>query len=1435
MPIPVNTDEQLPASSDLTFSAEDNPGQSTPVLQGDKEPLNFSPEDNSSLIVFDDTRGQAYEVPPGLNGKAIDQQIGVTQENRHKADYFGLVDLGKGFFENALTTVPNVIAQNMIEKGELAKESAGFLGNIGRVFPFVKGLMKDVSDPLVTGPVDTFTRIGFNIPQQFVENPRSLADFQIETGRELAATIRDFTDRLDFKPTNPDSEFSKFMFDLGSGASSVATSIGLLYATKNPAIVAAVFGQQQKAGIYEEARAKGLPPIMSSGISSIAGGIEGGIEAIGAFAFLKAATLDNVFKVTFARAAEQALEEMAQQAGEEGITNLAGIRRETLVEAVSKVGRAGLLGMILGAPAGAVTAISEKMGLKEELRGLGIPEEKVDDLISRASSKTLESGEFQKEVHEFIKNELSDESFTEAERLNGLREVNAVYDEIEANLQVEFAKELGADELKTKLADEMARVDKSIQSKVDAVVDTVEDKTLKGRANELIKNSDNILKELDSLEAQKAKLETDNKATAAIDKKIEALIKKHENVDAQLSEMLGETSILEDKLAKRRAGIRTDMLVRRAEAIVKEIETLEEAKKVVKSVEDRTNLKTQKTVDQMESRLQELVQQYDKIDEELANLLIDRDVNTVKESDLLQLKNQDMKTIVSKLGKTMEAVRERLQLAMDSMEAKVDRAFQKLANRVATIARQNEKKRIHESLKLLKKIKTADIENLTIKERREIERLQARLRSFHGSPTIDQLRELNDQIQLIKEEGKRKYGEIMDQRRTRREAQKELLLAALGYTKDTLRPEEPYLSSERGKESLREKARLAGMTERAINLAPIRLLEMIDGTENGIWKQLFIDQVNRVIDSKLFHTQEGNARGVEILKTNGISIDELGSKIQVDGFRPVTVSEAMHFYAAMGNDLNLLALIYDNGIPSQVLESIVAALPQKYKNAADELVAEMSRHAPRLNVAVLNYTDGKEDLPLVTGTRVPMNRDMDPNAAALSPQEDILESLELQADYKQRYAWQGLRKARVNRGANVKLKPIKTGLVEIYFKEVENREHFIAAARAVKDLNSLIADPDISKVLIDEFGSNVKNALQDYVNRVAAGTLAKGYRAHNQVIRIIDRFARSSRHAAAFVHLGYNVVSALKAPVSITAALGRVNPMSLMHGVYQAQTHWKEVSDFAYKNDPQLAEAEVSREQQEFKTPLKTLESKNILGAIPKHAFDMMRMMDQFTRVAVWTAAYDQMMDLKVGHAEAVKFAQETVLRTQPATNAKDLPGLFATNNEILNLFLQFTHQLSQNYGILTHDLPRSWKGGRKQAAVGMAMGLILNLLIEYAVGAGHLPTEPDELTEAMIQGGLMMIPGIGPMLNSIYNGFQTLPPGIDLMVAKPWKAVTAAADGDITKVLDNAFYFGSAFGKLPYTQLRRSLTGAYELATGETDDLRRLIWSNYQLSQGEE
>lgn len=1431
MAVPTATDDQLPASSDLTFSAEDNPGQTVPKIAGTPAPLTFSPEDNANQTVFDNSRQQAYEVPPGLSGRAIDQQIGVTQEKRNKADYFGLVDLGKGFAQNVLQSIPETLAQSLIESGEIAKESSGWLGNIGKIFPIARNLMKDVSDPVVTGPIETGIRLGFNISQLDSENPRSLADFQVETGRRMSGTVKDFIDENGFAPTNPDSKFSKLMFDIGSGASSVATSIGLLYATKNPALIAVVFGAQQKANIYDEARKKGLPPIVSSGISSVAGGIEGGIEAIGAFAFLGAATLNNTFKVIFARSAEQALEEMAQQAGEEIITNITDIRDESLIESAAKVGYAGLLGMILGLPAGAISTVSEKMGITEELRSKGLSEKAIQELLTTASSKTLESGEFQKEVHRVLKDELSEESFTQAERLNGLREVNKIYDEIEANLRVEFAKELGADELKTKLSEEMSRADASIQSKIDAVVEQVQDKQLKGRANELVKNSENVLKELDALEAQKAKLEMDGKATAALDKKIDSLIKKHDQVDIELSDLLGGESGLADKLAKRRAGIRSDLLVRRAEAIVKEIDTLENAKKVVSEVEKQTNVKTQKTAEQMEARLQELAKQYDEIDEELAGLLLDRDVNTIKPSDLLSLKNQDMKTITNKLGKTMEAVRERLQKAMDSIEAKVDKAFQKLANRVATIARQNEKKRIHEALSLLKKIRSADIENITIKERREIQKLQAELKDLKGSPTIDQLRDFNERIQLIKEEGKRKLGEIMDQRRQRREAQKELLLAAL----DVSPTNEPYVTSQRGKEPLKEKARLAAMTERAVTLAPIRLMEMIDGVENGIWKQLFIDQVNRVVDSKLVKTQEGNARGVEILKSNGITIEELGSKIEVPGFsKSFTVSEVMHFYAAMGNDLNLLALIFDNGIPLQVLESAVASLPTKYKNAADEMVAEMSRHAPRLNIAVLNYTDGKEDLPLVTGTRVPMNRDMDPTEAAGSPQEEIMESLELPADYKQKYAWQGLRRERIKRGENVRLKPIRTGLVEIYFKEVENREHFIAAARAVKDLNSLLADKEISAALVDKFGPAVKNTVQDYVNRVANSTLARGYKAHNAVIRVIDRFARSSRQAAAFVHLGYNLVSVLKVPVSITAALGRVNPLSMLYGIHQAKFNWKQVSEFAYAQDPQLAEAEVSREQQEFKTPLKALDSKSIPGRIPRHAFDMMRAVDQFTRVALWTGAYEQAKDMKMSEADAVKFAQETVLRTQPATNAKDLAGLFATNNEVLNMFLQFTHQLNQNYGILTHDLPRAWKGGRQQAAVAMGFGLVLQALLEYALGAGHMPTEPEELTEAMIQGALMMVPGIGPMLNAIHNGFSTLPPALDLTVKKPWQSLSAAAEGDFEKTLDNAFYFGSAFGKLPYTQVRRTLTGVYELATGETDDYRRLVWSNYQLNREE-
>ena len=231
----------------------------------------------STQVAYDETRGKSYRIPAALTGREADHVIGTQTESRDKGDYFGLLDLGIDFVRNVgrgigadIITLPSdIIGPALVEKGEI--------GGAGLALPsFLFG-----------------ANLGARLqgPKRFL--PES--DFDralIQVGTEMQIMNQNFVRNLNLQPTG-ENDFSSFAFNLGSGVSSVAVSIGLLYATKQPAVLFALFGARQKGQIFTEARAAGKEILEASAISTLAGSIEGGVEALGGFIFLKAVSIKN--------------------------------------------------------------------------------------------------------------------------------------------------------------------------------------------------------------------------------------------------------------------------------------------------------------------------------------------------------------------------------------------------------------------------------------------------------------------------------------------------------------------------------------------------------------------------------------------------------------------------------------------------------------------------------------------------------------------------------------------------------------------------------------------------------------------------------------------------------------------------------------------------------------------------------------------------------------------------------------------------------------------------------------------------------------------------------------------------------------------------------------------------------------------------------------
>ncbi len=316
------------------------------------------------------------------------------------ANTYGLDDLER---LDSWSSGSNVLQETAVSFGK------GIAADIVRIPDEIGQLIKETGEKGGAGMAIPSFNDGVNIARRLTGKEIELGkqdEFLINAGEMLSKKTQGFMGRMNLEPEEG-SRLSEIAFDIGAGASSVATSLGLLYATRSPSLLFGLFGARQKGSIYKEATEAGKDPETASILSSAAGLVEGGIEAIGGTAFLKSMSFNKFLTKALFRTAEQGLEEGMQQAGEEVLTKMSGVRKDTVMDSLLRVGYASALGIVLGGTAGSITASLEKTRIKSELRAAGFTSEQANTVIQKVVEKNVNDATLKQEILTFLEEEIS--------------------------------------------------------------------------------------------------------------------------------------------------------------------------------------------------------------------------------------------------------------------------------------------------------------------------------------------------------------------------------------------------------------------------------------------------------------------------------------------------------------------------------------------------------------------------------------------------------------------------------------------------------------------------------------------------------------------------------------------------------------------------------------------------------------------------------------------------------------------------------------------------------------------------------------------------------------------------------------------------------------------------------------------------------------------
>ena len=228
--------------------------------------------------------------------------------------------------------------------------------------------------------------------------------------------------------------------------------------------------------------------------------------------------------------------------------------------------------------------------------------------------------------------------------------------------------------------------------------------------------------------------------------------------------------------------------------------------------------------------------------------------------------------------------------------------------------------------------------------------------------------------------------------------------------------------------------------------------------------------------------------------------------------------------------------------------------------------------------------------------------------------------------------------------------------------------------------------------------------------------------------------------------------------------------------------------------------------------------------------------MDRKTVIVAWNSAYDLALADGLIEKQAVKYADDIVQTTQPMASTEDLPDYFR-GGPVAKALTTFMNQRNQNWQFLRHDILGE-KTSKGMAMYRFLMSQILPSMMLGMITRGRLPKDAKEMaldlasyiiTPQIFLGRFIFNIATGEWRSSTFAAVSALP--LRGFEEAEW-AAKALGRGDYRKAAERGVGAVGAFtGKIPQ-QVITTTGGVIDLAIGETDDYKRLIYSEYMLEK---
>ena len=435
------------------------------------------------------------------------------------------------------------------------------------------------------------------------------------------------------------------------------------------------------------------------------------------------------------------------------------------------------------------------------------------------------------------------------------------------------------------------------------------------------------------------------------------------------------------------------------------------------------------------------------------------------------------------------------------------------------------------------------------------------------------------------------------------------------------------------------------------------------------------------------------------------------------------------------------------------------------------------------------------------------------------------------------YVTKGITKPRVPSS-----RPINLGYVSNYLKYINEAENYKAYGQPIKNLSALLHNPRYRTAVTNNLNPASLQALDKYTKDIA------GMRTGAD-LGTMDKVASLLRRHTGLVLIGMNVLSGFRQTLSGFNAAAEIGPFWMLRGIEAVMKDYRGSQKLIFSKSEQIKHRAGMWER--FLAEEKRAEkvTQILTGKLtPRKMF--MAFASAFDRLTVLAAAMGTYMKVtetgklvdgtRLSNDEIERYAvletDRVSRKTQPYVGAKDLPG-WHRGGTIALMFTLFQNMANKVVNYADYDIVQKLRYGTTtplQASEKLLFSVVLPALVLGMIARGRFPS----IKEATVDIARFPLHGMfitGSMVNTIVSDYGEWSSPVLIgpqALAKTGKALTRGEWAKAGKFgIQTAAY---ALG-VPYNQPYRTYKGLLALMNDETDDWRRLIWSDYALSKRKE